>query len=1040
MRYKLMHRDSPTHVQKCERLALEFYCDAWAQVESRNLAFHRLASQQAKYHKASAKVIMNQLCADNAHQIGVPTILPASFPNSPRFYHNLYLDAVALPRRFGKPDLFITMTCNPHWDEIKRNIPAGSHWKHHPDIVARVFELKLQSLLDVLTKKKLFGEVLAYCVRIEWQARGMPHAHILIILMTKILSPRHIDEIVWAEVPCPEQFPELHKIVARCMIHNPCDDLEDAPCRKKSGDGTCFRKFPKAFASATDVTGQGWPQYRRRGRFVITRSDGRVIDDRWVVPYNPMLLMMFDCHINTEISAHKRCFKYIYKYCFKSPDKTTAHIDEIDAYVSGRFLTAGEAVWRFLGLRLHNEYPAVKRLDVHLPCHQQVIFDPTQDVRDIFEAAESSSSTLLEWFELNKRDGFAATLLYREVPEYYIWKDGTWIRRTYAGTAAVGRLYGVPISNYELFALRSLLNSVRGCTSFTDILMVDGFIHPTFREASAAAGFVHDDSEFIASFQEFVDTRVGPIQALRFQFAMMLLNTKTLNAVALFHHFAGYLCDDDEAQRSRCEALFDIERIMQRHNKSLVDSDYGFDLAGVLDIDIEVDERLPPADLPLLTDEQQLAMDYLNETSSNPSNTNNAMAIIAPAGTGKTAFVQFAVRHLQDQGRSVLCVAASALAATLLPNGRTAHSGMGIPLECDYWTYCRWDARMQNVMRAIDVIFWDEISMVSIDTLGCVDRSLKRLMSSDALFGGKVIVFLGDFRQLAPVVKGARGEHHSILHAVWFHLCRRFRFTRNFRSSDPTFQQLLTDVGDGTIDEIEVPSSSIVNSIDELILRVFGSNIADTSNDRKMILAFTLDQCSMINDAVISRFPSSPSFSVATDDLRECKNPDEYPEEYVSSLMIPGAPPYSLPLQTNARYMILRNAAPPGMCNGTQAVLLSFSRFMIKMRLLSGPGKSKIVHLPRFSFRVTSENSGLPFAFTRRQFPIIPSYCVSVHKSQGQSLDFIGLVAEKDAFSHGQVYVGMSRVGSWHQIAFFSPRGETFIKNKVAKELIANMK
>ena len=113
---------------------------------------------------------------------------------------------------------------------------------------------------------------------------------------------------------------------------------------------------------------------------------------------------------------------------------------------------------------------------------------------------------------------------------------------------------------------------------------------------------------------------------------------------------------------------------------------------------------------------------------------------------------------------------------------------------------------------------------------------------------------------------------------------------------------------------------------------------------------------------------------------------------------------------------------------------------MIKMRLLSGPGKSKIVHLPRFSFRVTSDNSGLPFAFTRRQFPIIPSYCVSVHKSQGQSLDFIGLVAEKDAFAHGQVYVGMSRVGSWNQIAFFSPRGETFIKNNVAKELIANMK
>jgi len=134
MRFKLMHREHPTHIQRCERLALEFYCDAWAQVEARNLAFHQLASQQAKYQAASASAIMDQLRADNARCIGVPVVLPGSYPNSPRYYYNLYLDAVALPRRFGKPDLFVTMTCNPHWAEITDNIPQGSHWKHHMDI------------------------------------------------------------------------------------------------------------------------------------------------------------------------------------------------------------------------------------------------------------------------------------------------------------------------------------------------------------------------------------------------------------------------------------------------------------------------------------------------------------------------------------------------------------------------------------------------------------------------------------------------------------------------------------------------------------------------------------------------------------------------------------------------------------------------------------------------------------------------------------------------------------------------------------------
>jgi hypothetical protein len=89
MRFLLMHRSHPSHIQLCERLSLEFYCDAFAQVESRNLAFHLLASQQAKYQVASARAIMDQISVVNARQIGVPTVLPASFPNSPRFYYNL---------------------------------------------------------------------------------------------------------------------------------------------------------------------------------------------------------------------------------------------------------------------------------------------------------------------------------------------------------------------------------------------------------------------------------------------------------------------------------------------------------------------------------------------------------------------------------------------------------------------------------------------------------------------------------------------------------------------------------------------------------------------------------------------------------------------------------------------------------------------------------------------------------------------------------------------------------------------------------------
>jgi hypothetical protein len=167
----------------------------------------------------------------------------------------LYLDAVAFPRRFGKPDLFVTMTANPAWKEISESIPVGSHWVHHQDIVGRVFYMKLRAMMDFIVKKQLFGVVLSYCYRIEWQARGMPHAHILIILENKIMAPRHIDNVVWAEIPCPVTHPVLHAIVIKRMIHAPCDDTPQSHCRTKKKDGMCYRHFPKELNSATTVVG-----------------------------------------------------------------------------------------------------------------------------------------------------------------------------------------------------------------------------------------------------------------------------------------------------------------------------------------------------------------------------------------------------------------------------------------------------------------------------------------------------------------------------------------------------------------------------------------------------------------------------------------------------------------------------------------------------------------------------------------------------------------------------------------------------------------
>ena len=137
----------------------------------------------------------------------------------------------------------------------------------------------------------------------------LPHAHILIILLNKILSPRHIDAAVSAEMPDPTADPELHALIVKHMLHPRCDDCETYGCRidKDKKVCPCVRHFPKPACRETVIIPDGYPMYRRRGRFFATVKGGRIISDHWVVPYNAYLMRRYKTHCNVEICAHFRC-------------------------------------------------------------------------------------------------------------------------------------------------------------------------------------------------------------------------------------------------------------------------------------------------------------------------------------------------------------------------------------------------------------------------------------------------------------------------------------------------------------------------------------------------------------------------------------------------------------------------------------------------------------------------------------------------------------------------------------------------------------
>nr|XP_027096190.1 uncharacterized protein LOC113716088 [Coffea arabica] len=326
--YKLQVRQPKQSILLLARRLLQQYAvERCIKLETTRLDFYR--RKQGEIRAELYQGIVDSVMAGetSGNQVGQRIVLPILFIGGPRDMRRRYLDAMALVERFGKPDLFITMTCNPEWQEIQENLFEGQTTQDRPDWVARVFRAKLQDLKDQLFKKEIFGKAAAQVHVIEFQKRGLPHAHMLIILKPdyKITSPDQFDKFVCAELPDKDRYPHLYELVVKHMIHGPCGALKkNNACMV---NGKCKRRFDHQKVHVQKAT----------------------LDDRWVAPYNPYLLTRYNCHINVEICSGIRAVKYLYKYIYKGHDRVAVYIahpdgkamvDEIQLFQDARWVSA----------------------------------------------------------------------------------------------------------------------------------------------------------------------------------------------------------------------------------------------------------------------------------------------------------------------------------------------------------------------------------------------------------------------------------------------------------------------------------------------------------------------------------------------------------------------------------------------------------------------------------------------------------------------------------------------------------------------------
>jgi hypothetical protein len=397
--------------------------------------------------------------------------------------------------------------------------------------------------------------------------------------------------------------------------------------------------------------------------------------------------------------------------------------------------------------------------------------------------------------------------------------------------------------------------------------------------------------------------------------------------------------------------------------------------------------------------DQQKAFDLI-------ANTNTPLFITGKAGTGKSTFIKMIQEKID---KNFLVLAPTGIAAINV-GGQTMHSFFGFPFEViGPHTQMKVSEEKQILLKHVDTIIVDEVSMVRCDMVDGMDRYLSTLFHTHMPFGGKQVVFVGDLFQLPPVVTNSADE--DMLNDLWekgkpyfykAHVLKRMNlpkieFRTVYRQKDGAFLDVLNRLRIG---------ECVQKDFDTLNKRV------DYNGDK--------EDYSVILTAYRKR----------ADQMNEEKLEELDDDEYCYKGVVDGKfktkdfiVPEQLRLKVGAQVIFCRNVSR-NCVNGTIAKVSSLSENTITVKLEDGSEvnveqavwESKEQVYNRETKKMESEVVG-----TFTQYPLNLAWAITIHKSQGMTFDRMHFDLSRGIFAEGQAYVAISRMRSLEGLTLSNP-------------------